>query len=232
MEATEPWTGWPPDHGLAKSPVPPPATTVGELGIFAVCHARPNSRLVPTARTRQVTVNRIICGVDVSKDWLDAHVEPGGAAGRFGNDADGIAELGAFCGGHAVDLWRWRPPAAASAGLPASVAVGPALRGAVNARKCAASPRRWASWRRPTGSTPAVIAHYAAVKKVAPTPPPSAARQRLGALVSRLRQVTGDIVVNKQRRARHATTRCSTASRRSSSCSSARSAGSQARSPR
>ena len=36
-------------------------------------------------------MNRIICGVDVSKDWLDAHVWPGGAAARFANDAAGIA---------------------------------------------------------------------------------------------------------------------------------------------
>ena len=38
-------------------------------------------------------MNEIICGVDVAKEWLDAHVEPGGASGRFGNDATGIAEL-------------------------------------------------------------------------------------------------------------------------------------------
>ena len=68
------------------------------------CHARPNSRLVSTARTRQVTVNEIICGVDVSKDWLDAHVQPGGASGRFANDAQGIAELALFCRGHGAGL--------------------------------------------------------------------------------------------------------------------------------
>lgn len=44
----------------------------------------------------------------------------------------------------------------------------------------------------------AVITHYAAVKEIVPTVPPSAAQQRLKALVSRLSQVTGDITVNKQ----------------------------------
>ena len=45
-----------------------------------------------------------------------------------------------------------------------------------------------------------VIAQYAEVKRVCPTPLPSAAQQRLKALVSRLSQVTGDLTVNKQRR--------------------------------
>jgi transposase len=42
--------------------------------------------------------------VDVSKQWLDAHVGSTGASGRFGNDAAGIAELGAFCRAHGVEL--------------------------------------------------------------------------------------------------------------------------------
>ena len=38
-----------------------------------------------------------ICGVDISKNWLDAHVEPQGEAARFANDAEGIAALAALC---------------------------------------------------------------------------------------------------------------------------------------
>lgn len=49
-------------------------------------------------------MNRIICGVDVSKQWLDAHVLPGGVAARFGNDGEGIADLFAFCRTHQVEL--------------------------------------------------------------------------------------------------------------------------------
>jgi len=49
-------------------------------------------------------VNRIICGVDVSKDWLDAYVAPCGAVGRSANTAQGIGELAAFCAGHGVEL--------------------------------------------------------------------------------------------------------------------------------
>jgi transposase len=59
-------------------------------------------------------VNKTICGVDVSKGWLDAHVEPGGAVDRFRNNAAGIADLAAFCQAHGVELVvmeaSWRRP--------------------------------------------------------------------------------------------------------------------------
>ena len=46
-----------------------------------------------------------------------------------------------------------------------------------------------------------VIARFADAKNLAPTPLPSQAQQRLKALVARLRQVTDDLIVQKQRRA-------------------------------
>jgi transposase len=46
-----------------------------------------------------------------------------------------------------------------------------------------------------------VIARFADAKNLAPTPLPSKAQQRLKALVARLRQVTDDLTVQKQRRA-------------------------------
>jgi transposase len=45
-----------------------------------------------------------------------------------------------------------------------------------------------------------VIARYGAVRRLEPTPPPSAAQQRLKALVVRLSQITGDVTVHKQRK--------------------------------
>ena len=45
-----------------------------------------------------------------------------------------------------------------------------------------------------------MIARFAQAKNLQPTPLPSAAQQRLKALVARLRQVTDDLVVQKQRR--------------------------------
>ena len=196
-------------------------------------HARPNSRLVPIARTRQVTVNRIICGVDVSKDWLDAHVAPAGEAGRFGNDAVGLAELAAFCGHHAVELVVME----ASGGYERLAflllwELGQPCAAPLNARNVRRFAEAMGFLEKTDRIDAAVIAHFAAVKKIKPTPPPSAGQQRLAALVSRLSQVTGDLVGNKQRRLRHATPRLLRVSRRSSCCSSARSASCPARSPR
>ena len=45
-----------------------------------------------------------------------------------------------------------------------------------------------------------VIARFAIAKDLRPTEPPTAGQQRLTALVARLRQVTDDLVVQKQRR--------------------------------
>ncbi|RWC49998.1 IS110 family transposase [Mesorhizobium sp.] len=145
-------------------------------------------------------MNSIICGVDVSKDWLDAHVWPGGAAKRFANDATGIAALGLFCRGHHAAhavmeasggcerlgfmlLWAH--------GMPCAL---------VNAKSVRRFAEAMGYLEKTDRIDAAVIAHYSAVKKTVPTPPPSAAQQRLTALVGRLCQVVGDASVNKQRR--------------------------------
>src|SRR5690606_5002352 len=44
-----------------------------------------------------------LCGVDVSKDWLDAFAEPGHHC-RFANTPEGIGELARFCRGHRAGL--------------------------------------------------------------------------------------------------------------------------------
>ena len=49
-------------------------------------------------------MTQIVCGVDVSKRRLDAHVVPCGASESFDNDADGIAALAGFCRLHGVQL--------------------------------------------------------------------------------------------------------------------------------
>ena len=45
-----------------------------------------------------------------------------------------------------------------------------------------------------------VIARFAHAKNLQPTPAPTSAQQRMKALVARLRQVTDDLVVQRQRR--------------------------------
>ena len=56
------------------------------------------------AHTRQVTVTRTICGVDISSQSLDARIGPEGAFAQFPNNPDGIAALRAFCQAHQVEL--------------------------------------------------------------------------------------------------------------------------------
>jgi transposase len=145
-------------------------------------------------------VNRIICGVDVSKDWLDVYLWPDGAVCRFTNDTAGGEALSLFCRDHDVELVVME----ASGGYERLVflllwANGIAC-GLVNPR----SVRRFAEGLDIIEKTDrldaAVIARYGALKQIAPTPPPSPAQQRLRALVSRLSQLTADITLNKQRR--------------------------------
>jgi transposase len=145
-------------------------------------------------------VNRIICGVDASKSWLDARVEPAGAVGRFPNAAAGIAELAAWCGGHGVEIVVME----ASGGcertaflLLSQAGIGCAIVNARNVRRFAES---MGFLEKTDRIDAALIARFAEARRVQPTPPPGVSQQRLKALVARLSQVTGDLTVQKQRR--------------------------------
>jgi transposase len=145
-------------------------------------------------------VNPIICGVDVSKEWLDAHVGGSGMAGRFRNDASGIDELAAFCRQHGAGLVVMEASGGCErlafallweAGQPCSI---------VNARYVRLFAQAMGVPEKTDAIDAAIIAAYAQVKQVAPTAPPSAAHKRLHALAARLSQVTGDLTIQKQRR--------------------------------
>ena len=123
MEATERRGRWPSAPALGDVARPPSGYNRGRARDLRHRHARPNSRWIPIVRTRQVTVTQIVCGVDVSKRRLDAHVAPSGAFESFDNDAAGIAALADFCRRQGVQARRdggdrrLRTP-----GLPAAVA--------------------------------------------------------------------------------------------------------------
>ncbi|SDA99859.1 Transposase [Mesorhizobium qingshengii] len=145
-------------------------------------------------------MNRIICGVDVSKDWLDAHVWPSGAIERFANDATGIAALWLFCRSHGTALAVMEASGGYERlgfmllwahGMPCAL---------VNARSVRRFAEAMGYLEKTDRIDAAVIAHYSAVKKIVPTPPPSNSQQRLAALVGRLCQVVGDTTINKQRK--------------------------------
>lgn len=142
---------------------------------------------------------QVVCGVDVSKAWLDAHVAPAGVSERFANTAEGVAELSALCTGHGVELVVME----ASGGFE-RLAFTLLWAGG---QSCAlANPRQVRSFAQAMGQAEktdridaAVIARFCLARKLAPTPLPGQSQTRLRALVGRLGQVTADMVVNKQR---------------------------------
>jgi transposase len=145
-------------------------------------------------------VNKVICGVDVSKEWLDARIGLDGAVGRFRNNAAGVAELLAFCRAHGVELVVME----ASGGyerLPFLLLWEAGIACAIaNARSVRYFAEGLGILEKTDKIDAGVIAYYGEVKRLQPTPPPSAAQQRLKILVARLSQVTCDLTINKQRR--------------------------------
>jgi transposase len=141
----------------------------------------------------------IICGVDVSQAFLDAWIEPAGYR-RFANTAEGVTELCAFCRKHDVELVVME----ASGGIQQPAFLALWQQGQPSAIANPRSVRKFAEamgYLEKTDRIDAMmIAGYARTKQLVPTPPPSAEQQRLTALATRLRQVTRDLSVQKQRR--------------------------------
>lgn len=140
----------------------------------------------------------IICGVDVSKAWLDAWIETAGHQ-RFANTAEGVAELGAFCRAHDADLLVME----ASGGIEQPAFLALWQLGQPCAIANARSVRKFAEamgYLEKTDRIDAMmIARFSETKRMVAMPPPSAEQQRLTALATRLRQVTSDLGVQKQR---------------------------------
>jgi len=141
-----------------------------------------------------------ICGVDVSKAKLDVCIEPGHRFASFDNDAAGLAELAVFCREHAVELVVME----ASGGYERRAFVELWGHGISCALTNPRSVRRYAEAMGVLEKTDridaSVIARFADARNLAPTPLPSQTQLRLKALVARLRQVTDDLTVQKQRR--------------------------------
>ena len=141
-----------------------------------------------------------ICGVDISKARLDACIEPGSIRGSFKNDATGIAELVALCQQHRVELVAMEATAGYERraflqlweqGLPCAV---------TNARHVRLYAEAMGVLEKTDAIDAHIIARFTQAKNLKPTPLPSLTQQRLKALVARLRQVTDDLTVQKQRR--------------------------------
>jgi transposase len=180
------------------SPVAPQAATVVELGIIAVVTHDRTVGWFPIAQTRQVTVMQNICGVDVSKGSLDSWIAPAGYR-RFANTPEGVEQLLAWCHEHDIELVVME----ASGGVEQAAFLELWKQG----QPCAiANPRAVRSFADAMGYLEKtdridaeMIAGYAAAKKLVSTPPPSEDQRQLTALAARLRQVSVDLSIQKQR---------------------------------
>lgn len=141
---------------------------------------------------------QIICGVDVSRAWLDAWVAPE-AYQRFANSPDGVEALAGFCREHDVELVVME----ASGGFEQAAYLALWQQAQPCAVTNPAAVRHFAKamgYLEKTDRIDArIIAGYAQAKRLGPTPPPSLDQQKLTALAARLRQVTADLSVQKQR---------------------------------
>jgi transposase len=132
----------------------------------------------------------MICGVDVSSQFLDARIGRQGDSASFANDVEGIGALAEFCRLHKVHLVVMEATGGYeqlafgllwTAGIQAAV---------VNARSVRKFAQAMNILEKTDQIDSGVIAWYAETKKVLAMPPASAEQQRLKALVTRLRQLT------------------------------------------
>jgi len=145
-------------------------------------------------------VEKIICGVDVSSETLDGRIGQSGPFVKVSRTPEGICDLKTFCAGHGVELVVMEATGGYERraflllweqGLPCAV---------TNARHVRHYAEAMGALEKTDRIDAAMIARFAQAKDLRSTPLPSQAQQRLKALVARLRQVTDDLTVQKQRR--------------------------------
>lgn len=135
-------------------------------------------------------MTRIICGVDVASQSLEARIGQQGAAGSFANNPEGIAALGAFCQAHGADLVAMEATGGyeqqalaqlSEQGLPVAI---------LNPRAVRQFAQSMGSLEKTDRIDAGMIAWYAEVRKSRPVCLAPQSQQHLRALVARLRQLT------------------------------------------
>ncbi len=142
---------------------------------------------------------KIICGVDVSSQFLDVFLNP--RCHRFPNTVTGIADLLALCQQHHVDLVAVEASGGYerrmyrqlwAAGLPVALC---------NARAVRDFAKSMGRLEKTDPIDAAIIAEYAAAnQKLVAHPPQSSEHDQLRALVTRLRQLTETRATQLQQR--------------------------------
>lgn len=144
---------------------------------------------------------KIICGVDVSSETLDARIGSDGVHVQVSRDAEGVNTLARFCRRHGVSLvvmeasggyeqlvfallWEKKVPCAI-----------------VNARAVRWFAESMGRLEKTDRIDAGMIAEYAKAKRIVAQQPDTATQKRLAALVTRLRQLTAlKVAQSNQRR--------------------------------
>jgi transposase len=143
-----------------------------------------------TATHQHCEAKQIICGVDVSSQFLDAQLGRSGPRARFNNDGEGIEALAEFCRSHSAALVVMEASGGyeqLAFGLLCSAGVDVAI---VNARGVRRFAQAMHIFEKTDRIDAGVIAWYGETKKVVAMRPASVQQQHLQALVKRLRQLT------------------------------------------
>jgi len=140
-----------------------------------------------------------ICGVDVSKNVLDAFVASSGVFGQFSNDVDGIAALSRFCQAQGVDLVVMEATGGYEKMAYLLLWQSEVKCAIVHAASVRHHAQAMGMLEKTDRIDAMVIASYAAARRVVACDPPSIDQMRLKALVTRLSQVTSDLAIQKQR---------------------------------
>jgi transposase len=142
---------------------------------------------------------QIICGVDISKDWLDVFASSTGGFGRMANTFEGVQALAGFCreagaelvvmeasGGYEqtayLALWEQEIPCAV-----------------VNALAVRNFAKAMGSLEKTDRIDAEIIARYAAARRIVATPQESENHRKMASLNARMRQIASDLTVQKQR---------------------------------
>ncbi len=147
-------------------------------------------------------MTQIYCGVDVSQSRLDSFVALDAKSGvfeSFANTAEGIEELRLFAFRHGAQLIVMEASGSVEKLAYALLWQADMPCALVNPRAVRDFARAMGYLEKTDRLDAQAIAHFATARAIVATPPPSPAQQRLSALYARLRQVTSDLVVQKQR---------------------------------
>jgi transposase len=135
-------------------------------------------------------VAKIICGVDVSSETLDASIGADGPHVQVSRDGEGVNALARFCREHKASLVVMEASGGYEQLVFALLWKKKVACAIVNARAVRWFAESMGKLEKTDRIDAGMIAEYAAAKRIVAQQPAGETQQRLGALVTRLRQLT------------------------------------------